>query len=801
LPKISFLIFSDVIKVLFLFTLLFIHFFGFSQNDFRQVVRGVVKDKDNGIPLPGANVILLDSGEYKGVSCDVNGSFRLENIKTGKHQLKVSFMGYKEVVIPILVHSAKELVLSIELEESVLTTLEIQVTANRDKFENNNKMATASVMKYNTEEAFRYAGSMADPARMAMNYAGVTSASEMSNEIVIRGNSPAGLLWLLDDVEIPNPNHFAAQGTTGGPISMLSNNVLANSDFFTVAFPAEYHQALSGVFDLKLRSGNNEQHEYTIQAGILGLEATLEGPFTKKHNSSYLVNYRYSTMDIIGKFIDLKIAGVPRYQDITIKTQFHTGKGNLSFFSIAGKGKMALLDSEEDSNDFTADPRRENFYLGSELAASGISYNWLNKKKLNQKLLVSLYYQKMLTSLDTLNDFDEPFEVYYDRSNDNRLTVKYTVSKKIKSNISVKSGISAQKLFFSLDAARFNTHSSTLEMIIKDKVNLAEGPVLYGAFSQFLFRFSERFSLRTGLNLNYFSLSEKLTLEPRIGLNYNVNSLTTVYFAYGLHSKTAPLASLYAKTKTVDNTYITTNTTLDFSKTHHAVLGFSRMLTDNVRLKTETYFQYLFNIPVESHPSSFSLLNISNLGSGFSDLTADSLVNDGKGYNYGIEVSLEKYFSSKFYYLFTLSLFDSKYTASDKVERNTEFNSNYIINLLGGKEFSINENTALFVSIKAVFSGGKRYTPIDLELSRKYKNTVRISSLAYTRQFEPYYKFDFKAGARFEQKRFSHEISVTVDNFTDHKNVFRQEYNVSKDEIVTQYQLGIIPGFYYRVYF
>jgi len=248
----------------------------FPQNQIKQVVRGVVKDKVIGTPLPGANVVLMDSIQIKGVSTDEEGKFRFENVLIGKHNLRVSFIGYKEVMIPILVHSAKEVVLSIELEESVLSQKEVVITANKDKFESNNKMTTASVMKYNIEEAFRYAGSMADPARMAMNYAGVTSASEMSNEIVIRGNSPAGLLWLLDDVEIPNPNHFASQGTTGGPISMLSNNVLSNSDFLTGAFPAEYNQALSGVLDLKLRSGNNEQHEYTLQAGILGLEATFE---------------------------------------------------------------------------------------------------------------------------------------------------------------------------------------------------------------------------------------------------------------------------------------------------------------------------------------------------------------------------------------------------------------------------------------------------------------------------------------------------------------------------------------------
>lgn len=789
------------IRYFFIILLVLTTFHNYSQSGYSQVVRGIVKDKDNGMVLPGANVVLMDSAGMRGVSCDKSGNFRIENVNSSRHILKVSFVGYKDVILPILVHSARELVLTIEMEESVVSTAEIQVTDSRNQYENKNQMATASVMKYNVEEAFRYAGSMSDPARMVMNYAGVTSASEMSNELVIRGNSPSGLLWLLDDVEIPNPNHFAAQGTTGGPISMLTNNVLLNSDFYTAAFPAEYSQAFSGVFDLKLRTGNNERHEYTILAGILGLETTLEGPFSKNKHASYLINYRYSTMDLIGKIINLKISGVPRYQDIITKLQFPLGRGSLSFFSIAGNGKMSLLDSEEEDDDFIANPRKENYYLGSELAASGISYNWLNKKQFNQKILISSYYQKMRTSLDTLGENNEPFEVYYDRSNDKRLTVKYFISKKIRTGITIKSGFSAQKLLFNLDAAGFNYLSSEKIIIIDDKVGIANSPNLYHLFSQGLFRLTAKMTLRTGISFVYFDLTNKKSVEPRIGLTYNFNSVTSLYFAYGLHSKTAPLATLYAKTKINDNEYITTNTRLNFSKTHHVVAGFSSLLNNQIRLKTETYFQYLYAIPVEAHPSSFSLLNISNLGSGFNDLIADSLVNEGTGVNYGFELSLEKYFSSNFYFLMTLSLFDSKYHASDKVVRNTEFNSNYIFNLLGGREIEINQHTTLYFSLKAVFSGGKRFTPIDHQLSRIHKNTVRILSEAYSLQYKPYYKFDIKAGLRFERRKFSHEISVTVDNFTNHKNEFRHEYNVVKDSVITQYQLGIIPGFYYRVYF
>ncbi|MFC2114708.1 carboxypeptidase-like regulatory domain-containing protein [Bacteroidota bacterium] len=781
--------------------MLSIHFSAFSENMPTQVIRGTVIDKIIGSPLPGANIILIDSTQLIGVSADENGKFRLENVPVGRQTLKITYIGYKDIIMPVLVYSAKELILTIEMEEIALKQSEVLITANKDNFGTNNKMAVASVRKFNTEEAFRYAGSLSDPARMAMNFAGVTGASELTNDLVIRGNSSSGLLWLLDDVEVPNPNHFAAQGTTGGPISMLSNNVLQNSDFMTAAFPAEYSQALSGVFDLKLRSGNNEKQEFMFQAGVLGLEFGAEGPLTKKHSSSYIINYRYSTMDIIEKMVDLKIAGIPRYQDVTFKLLFPLKKVTLSMFGIGGMGSMSLLDSDENDDDFTASPRRENYYFGSQMAASGISMNWISKHKINHKLTLSIYHQQMKNSIDTLDSNDSPFEEFHDLSQDNRLTLKYRLNKKFSSKLSCKSGASLQKMFFALDAREFIPDTKQYRIFVSDSLSLVDGPLLGTLYSQWLYKLNEKFSMRAGFDVIYFDLNSNFSVEPRLGISYDISSLSSLYLAYGLHSKTPPLPTLYAKTSTTNNEQITTNTSLDFIKSHHMVLGFSQQINEQVKLKIETYGQYLFDIPVESHPSSFSLININNIGSGFNDLISDSLVNTGTGYNYGLEITLEKYFSKSFYYLLTVSLFQSRYTASDLVERNTEFNNNYIINVLGGKEFKLNDKGVLFFNLKAVVAGGKRFTPIDLELSKLAGHTIRINSMAYSRQFKPYYKFDAKAGCRIESKNVSHEISVTVDNFTNHKNVFRNEYDAAKDAVIYQYQLGIIPGFYYRMYF
>lgn len=291
------------------------------QAQVTQTIRGKVLDKETKITLPGASVVLLgDSLNRRGVATDENGTFRLENVPVGRQSIRVSFIGYKEQTLSnIIVSSAKELVLTIELEESVAALKEIEITATK-KDQPINEMATVSVRAFDVEETERYAGSRGDPARMASNFAGVQGSDDSRNDIIVRGNSPLGTLWRVEGVDVPNPNHFAIAGTSGGPVSILNNKVIANSDFMTGAFPAEYGNTVSGVFDVRFRNGNNEKYEYTGQFGFLGTELTAEGPISRKNGSSFLINYRYSTLKLFESMkIKIGTSAVPNYQDGAFK--------------------------------------------------------------------------------------------------------------------------------------------------------------------------------------------------------------------------------------------------------------------------------------------------------------------------------------------------------------------------------------------------------------------------------------------------------------------------------------------------
>lgn len=257
----------------------------------------------------------------------MDGTFRFENVPVGRIDLEVSYIGYEDKNIPnILVSSGKEVILELEMRESVLKMDVVVITASQKKGEVLNEMAAISSRSFSVEETKRYAGSFQDPSRMVSAFAGVSSNPDGNNDIVVRGNSPKGILWRLDGIEIPNPNHFANEGATGGPINALNSELLSNSDFQTGAFAPEYGNVLSGVFDIHMRSGNNEKREYSVGAGVLGTDITLEGPFSKKYSGSYLANYRYSSLAMLDDAGLVDFDGVPNTRMLLLRSCYLQAK-------------------------------------------------------------------------------------------------------------------------------------------------------------------------------------------------------------------------------------------------------------------------------------------------------------------------------------------------------------------------------------------------------------------------------------------------------------------------------------------
>lgn len=776
--------------------LFFIPLFAFTQNN-RQNIRGTVVDKLSQSTIIGASVQVISDAAGKGAATDENGNFILADLAPDRYEIKVSYVGYKDVVVPnVVVTSGKEVILDIAMEEDLTLLTEVVVKAY-SKNKTVNDFATISARTFSMEEVNRYAGGRSDPARLAANFAGVSAPDDSRNDIVIRGNSPVGVLWRIDGMNVTNPNHFASVGTTGGAVSALNTNLLRSSDFFTSAFPAEYGNAISGVFDLGFRNGNAQKRETTIQAGVItGLEATTEGPLNKKNGSSYLVGYRYALAGVAQAFgVDIGTTATPSYQDLSFKLNIGKTKlGNFSLFGILATSSISI----SGGNSGALYGSRDGNDLASKIGIIGLNHF----KQVNKNAYISSNIGLNYSATDQINyGSDRTTRETYTKEENNVARAGYNFStsynSKISSKLFVKIGVQDEVIGLNLYYRTKENINATWRQIwdYDSYTNLAQ------AFAQAKYSPNDRLTINAGLHAQYFFLNSSSAVEPRLGLKYELGGNSSLNFGYGLHAQTQPINVYFLQSQNADGSYEYNNEALDFTKSHHFVMGYDWNFAKSWRLKTEVYYQSLYDVPVNTFSSSYSMLNT---GASFRTDLEDQLTNGGTGQNYGVELTVEKFFSDGFYGLFTSSLYRSTYKGSDGVERNTAFNGKYVYNILAGKEWAVGRDKRNRISLdfKLTNAGGRAYTPIDLTASNAIGREV-LSTDAYSDFYDQYFRMDLKANYTINspKRKLSQTISLDIQNVTNHQNVFSQSYDSNNQDINTTYQLGLFPNVVYKLQF
>lgn len=798
---------SKPIKMKTKLTVLVLTLFTFSvySQNLTQTIRGRVIDMQSEMPLPGVNVVTIGEPVI-GTTTDAEGYYKLENVPVGRVSLSFSFIGYQPATFQnVELTSSKELVLNVSMLESTEQLQEVVVTAEDEVDRVHNEMVNVSGRSFTVEETQRFAGALQDVSRMASNFAGVQRTNDANNDIVIRGNSPMGLIWRLEGMDIPNPNHFGGLGATGGPVSMLNNNVLANSDFLTGAFPSEYGDGLSGVFDLRMRNGNYENHEFLAQIGFNGFEVGAEGPINKETKSSYLLNYRYSTLGLMSAMgVDFGTGtAVPKYQDLNVKLHFPSSKrGTIDVFALGGLSSIQFLDSENEEDEdggFYSD--EQDLYNDTHTGVIGASHQYFYNKDLYSKFTVALSSMGTSVKVDTLNaDRDLLTPVYRQSFREDDIQMSGFVNKKFNVHHVLRAGAYVTFKNYNLsDSTYFNDIGGF--RILRDQEST---DWLYQPYVNWQYRITDKWEMNTGLHAMILASNGNYSIEPRFGMSYYLTKNQSLNIGYGKHSQVAPVVILYEKMRMPDGTYTSPNTDLDFTKSHHFVLGYDLMMQRRMHFKAEAYYQHLYDAVVNQTPGTFSSLN----AGGFDFYAPDSVENGGKGYNYGLDLTLEKFMDKGFYFLSTVSLYQSQYQGSDEVWRNTAFNGNYVLNLLGGKEFVIgkkkqnpDKRKTITFDGKVTYAGGQRYTPIDLQESILERETVYDTDNAYGDQFDPYFRADIRIGYKVSGKKVTQEMALDIQNVTNHQNPFGVQYNASTQEVETTYQLGLFPMVLYRITF
>ena len=766
-----------------------------------QTIRGQVIDKDTQMPLIGATIAVQDNGDLNGTVTDFDGNFKLENVPVGRRDIAISYLGYEPIVLnSIMVTSGKELVLNIDMIESAVAMQEVVVKAELDKAETLNEMATVSARSFSVEETGRYAGSYFDPARMAQNYAGVAvgSGDDLANDIIVRGNSPMGVLWRLEGIEIPNPNHFGAMGNSGGGISMLSSSILSNSDFYTGAFPAEFGNAQSSVFDLNMRNGNNEKREFSLMLGVLGMEGSMEGPFSKKSKASYLINARYATLAALGE-LGLNPVGdvLPAYRDVSFKFNLPTQKwGNFALWGLGGSNR-AYEEPVANQSAWQSDDDRWGFNERQKVGTVGLTHRILLSDRSYLKTVAAASTNTYIEDEYWLDE-TQNYAVQLDeetRTSNNTYRISSTYNHKFDAKNTFRTGLIMSHLEFDFIYDEDEGEGLTRFFDNQGKMQF------FQAFAHWKHRFNEDWTLNTGLHYSQLLLNNNYSIEPRAAISWQVNSRQKLSLAAGIHSRMEHPAA-YLFDGTLPNGQVHTPARdLELSKSLHTVLGYDYRMGENLRLKAELYYQYLYDVPIESDPNSIgSLLNAIDI---WDLIGAQDVVNEGTGVNYGLDLTVEKFFSNSYYFLATGSIYESKYTPANGETYNTAFNGNYQLNILGGKEFKVGKkkNNIFGLNGKFILAGGRRQFPIDLVASQEAGYTVYRWDRPFDARVGTYYRFDMGVSYRINAKKVTHTIMLDIQNVTNRLNVFNNFYSAGAQGIVSNYQTGLFPVFNYRVEF
>lgn len=751
-----------------------------------QTVRGIVLDSKTNAPIEFAAVRIMNVGSL-GSTTDSLGRFRINNIPVGRCNIQTSYVGYNANIFnEIPVTSSKEVYMEITLDENIHSLAEVVIQPEIKKDKPLNAMAITGGRMISMEEAGRFANGFDDPARLSSAFAGV-AGDVGTNAVAIRGNSPQFTQWRLEGVEIPNPTHFAdLTGLGGGFLSALSTQVIGNSDFYNGAFPSEYSNALSGIFDMQIRNGNNQKYEHTFQLGILGIDLASEGPISRKHGSSYIFNYRFSTTSLAtGNDMNLK------YQDLSFKLNFPTRKAGT--FSIWGIGLIDRYKPEAiDRDEWETQGDRQSGNTAFDKAAGGLTHKYLINADTYIRSSLAATYSKDRTRADQMTEDDKLVHVGDIRNSKWDIVFNSYLNKKFNSNHINRTGITVTGLQYDLDYKISPNFGLDIPMEQISKGN--GGSCVLSAYSSSVINLSNHLTTSLGITAQYFTLNKNWTVEPRAALKWSFNPKHALALAYGLHSRREKLDYYFveqeANGKTESNRY------LDFSKAHHFGLTYDWNINSYMHLKVEPYYQYLFRIPVEEN-SSFSIINHQSF---YLDRI---LKNRGSGVNYGIDITLEQYMKNGFYYMITASLFKSKYKAGDNIWRNTRLDKNYLLNILAGKEWMVGRNKQNVLSLngRIFFQGGDRYTPVDEGKSMIEHDIKFDETRAYSKKFDPSINGDISFSYRINKKKISHEFSIKMLNVGMRTGMHFYQYNEKTHKIEKKDGSGLIPNISYKIYF
>lgn len=726
-------------------------------------IKGTVVSKTNREVLQGATVVVANT--KTGAITDSEGKFEITGIAPGQYNLELHYIGYENLMVTdVQVGPEKITFIQLEMQEHSVQTGDVVVRAG---YFNRDDINPAGVAAFNAEEIKRAPGSAGDISRILLALPGTAKVADNSNDLAVRGGSPSENGFYIENIPIPNINHFPVQGATGGPIGMLNIDFIDNVKFLTSGFSASFGDRLSSIVDIKMREGNRENYEYKAKMDMAGFGGTAEGPLGK--DGYFLLGAQKSFLDLLVSAIGTGVA--PRYGDIQGKGVYNFGAGNtVTLLQVFGQSQInSKLKDAVDQGQPTFGEYKA--YQNT----TGLNWEKVWGKNLFSNTSVSYSYSNYLGDFKktttgqtaiTLDNYEGIFTL--------RNVNYWTAGKRV----NVEFGLEARRtegkfdVFVETDTNRLGTVVPAMSY----KNTTPSGQ--YSVFTTVVTKIADDFRLSTGVRVGYGDINEKVTISPRAAFTYAPNEVFSVSLTSGLFYQQLPLV-LAAQKEDYKKMR-------DIEAAHYGI-SLEYMLTADTRLTVDVYDKEYRNLPVTSlDPYSCVMDNGLSL-SRFR--TYESLENFGKAYTRGIEVLVQKKLAQDIYGLVSGSYFRSRYSDYTGVWRDRVYDNQFLFSIIGGYKPSREWD----FSIKWTVAGGTPYTPFDQQKSYAADNGIIDITRVNAERAPVYHTMNARVDRKFYFEQSYIDVYFDVLNAYNHENVAMYYWNTAKNKQDTLKQWSILP--------
>ncbi|MBN1397456.1 MAG: TonB-dependent receptor [Bacteroidetes bacterium] len=747
----------------------------FSQNNQpKGIIKGRVIDIESKLDLVGAQVFLKERNT--GTSTDEKGYFEIKNVPVGSYSLVCNYIGYEKIIkTDIIVRTERETFVNIELQPSSIEVSGSTVTAG---YFPEIQTKSLSSINFSSEEIRRAPGALGDVSRVIFGLPSLAKINDTKNSLIVRGGSPVENVFYIDNIEIPNINHFPIQGSTEGPIGILNVDFVEDVEFNCGGFPATYGNALSSTLGIKLREGNRTTTDIQLDMNMSGFGGMIEGPISGGQGS-YLLSARRSYLDLILDFMGTTV-GTPTYSDIMTKI----------VYNISDEHKLSLIDVFSDDKQVmdqqdAIDMKNINIYpeYGSYFNTGGISWQWLWGKSGFSETSIAHTYSNT--------------GVKYLQTKDKKLLLdNHSVEQEIKFRNSNHLIISSKnKINFGLDIKYilmdYNQFYNEYQDVLGNKtpvfiLNQSLNSLQCGSFIDYTYRLTDQITIRPGARIDYYEYNEETKISPRISLSYNFDEITSLTGSYGIFYQNIPWIiaaqqNSFRKLKT--------------PRADHYVLSFSRLLTESTKLTVELYNKEYMNFPMDpTQPSQF-LFDQAVVEGIF--LNHANLVSTGKAHSRGIEATVQKKMADGLYGLISGSYYESNYTGLDGRQYNRIYENIYNFAIEGG--YKPDEKWEF--SLRWLYAGGAPYTPFDEQASKTtHKGVFDVNKINGAR-YPDFHSLNIRVDKRYYFKSTTLTVYLSLWNAYNRKNIASYTWNEMEDRIVEDTMWGLMPVFGIRYEF